>query len=95
MSTGNREIERKYLLTALPPRVLTAPAVYIDQGYLPGVRINERSPSKRDGVVDTTGPSSPAWESKSRSRREIDDVSSPRSAAHARTAPKSGALRGA
>jgi len=49
---GNREIERKYLLTALPPRVLTAPAVHIDQGYLPGVRINERvRRTKRDGSV--------------------------------------------
>ena len=52
MSNGNREIERKYLLTALPPRVLTAPAVHIDQGYLPGTRINERvRRSKRDGAV--------------------------------------------
>ena len=52
MSNGNREIERKYLLTALPPRVRTAPAVHIDQGYLPGVRINERvRRSTRDGVV--------------------------------------------
>jgi CYTH domain-containing protein len=52
MSTGNREIERKYLLTALPPRVLTATAVHIDQGYLPGVRINERvRRSKRDGAL--------------------------------------------
>ncbi len=52
MSTGNREIERKYLLTGLPPRVLTAAAVHIDQGYLPGVRINERvRRSKRDGAV--------------------------------------------
>ena len=52
MSTGNREIERKYLLTGLPPRVLTAAVVHIDQGYLPGVRINERvRRSKRDGAV--------------------------------------------
>jgi CYTH domain-containing protein len=52
VSNGNREIERKYLLTALPPRVLTAPAVHIDQGYLPGIRINERvRRSKREGAV--------------------------------------------
>jgi CYTH domain-containing protein len=52
VSIGNREIERKYLLTALPARVLTAPAVHIDQGYLPGARINERvRRAKRDGVV--------------------------------------------
>jgi CYTH domain-containing protein len=52
VSNGNREIERKYLLTALPPRVLTAPVVHIDQGYLPGIRINERvRRSKRDGAV--------------------------------------------
>lgn len=36
------EIERKYLLRALPERAATAPSVEIDQGYLPGARINER-----------------------------------------------------
>ncbi len=36
------EIERKYLLTALPPRVHSAGSVHIHQGYLPGVRITER-----------------------------------------------------
>ena len=52
VSNGNREIERKYLLTALPLRVLTAPAAHIDQGYLPGVRINERvRRTKRNGAV--------------------------------------------
>jgi CYTH domain-containing protein len=52
VANGNREIERKYLLTGLPARVLTAPAVHIDQGYLPGVRINERvRRTTRDGVV--------------------------------------------
>lgn len=40
----HREIERKYLLRALPPAELLADATVleIDQGYLPGVRINER-----------------------------------------------------
>lgn len=42
MSTHDREIERKYLLHALPPRVADASSVEIDQGYLPGTRINER-----------------------------------------------------
>jgi adenylate cyclase len=38
------EIERKYLLTALPPRVRErgASSVHIHQGYLPGARIAER-----------------------------------------------------
>jgi CYTH domain-containing protein len=42
MATNDREIERKYLLRALPPRVRDARALEIDQGYLPGTRINER-----------------------------------------------------
>ncbi len=42
MSTNDREIERKYLLRALPPRIADASSVEIDQGYLPGTRINER-----------------------------------------------------
>jgi CYTH domain-containing protein len=36
------EIERKYLLRALPSRVRDARVLEIDQGYLPGTRINER-----------------------------------------------------
>src|ERR1700755_1396448 len=42
--SDNREIERKYLLRALPSADLLADAtaLEIDQGYLPGVRINER-----------------------------------------------------
>ena len=36
------EIERKYLLRALPPAVANAQAVEIDQGYLPGTDIRER-----------------------------------------------------
>jgi len=42
MANNDREIERKYLLRALPPRVSGARALEIDQGYLPGTRINER-----------------------------------------------------
>src|SRR5262249_26397943 len=39
---SDREIERKYLLTGLPPRARTAPSLHIHQGYLPGNRITER-----------------------------------------------------
>lgn len=48
----DREIERKYLLRALPDRVAGAPSLEIDQGYIPGVRINERIRRARgaDGV---------------------------------------------
>jgi CYTH domain-containing protein len=42
MAANDREIERKYLLRALPSRVRDAESLEIDQGYLPGVRINER-----------------------------------------------------
>ena len=42
MSNDNREIERKYLLRKLPTWVAGAPSFEIDQGYLPGQRINER-----------------------------------------------------
>jgi adenylate cyclase len=52
VANGNREIERKYLLTALPPRTRTASALHIDQGYLPGRRINERvRRTERDGSL--------------------------------------------
>lgn len=52
MSNNDREIERKYLLRALPQRVSGAPSLEIDQGYLPGERINERVRRTRgaDGV---------------------------------------------
>lgn len=36
------EIERRYLLTGLPPRARAAPSLHIHQGYLPGMRITER-----------------------------------------------------
>jgi CYTH domain-containing protein len=38
----NREIERRYVLSGLPPRARTAPSLHIHQGYLPGTRITER-----------------------------------------------------
>jgi CHAD domain-containing protein/CYTH domain-containing protein len=39
---GKLERERKYLLSAVPPRALAAPAVEIAQGWLPGARLRER-----------------------------------------------------
>lgn len=36
------EIERKYLLSALPDRLREVPGVWISQGWLPGKSINER-----------------------------------------------------
>jgi CYTH domain-containing protein len=51
MSNNNdREIERKYLLRELPERVGSAPSLEIDQGYLPGERINERVRRTRDAA---------------------------------------------
>jgi adenylate cyclase len=52
MAANDREIERKYLLRGLPDRVGEAVALEIDQGYLPGTRINERIRRTRatDGV---------------------------------------------
>lgn len=52
--SDNREIERKYLLRALPApdRLANATSLEIDQGYIPGVKINERIRRTRgpDGV---------------------------------------------
>jgi CYTH domain-containing protein len=42
MAKNDREIERKFLLRTLPERAREATSVEIDQGYLPGTRINER-----------------------------------------------------
>ncbi|MHB1073826.1 MAG: CYTH domain-containing protein [Gemmatimonadaceae bacterium] len=42
MRMGDLEIERKYLLSALPDAARGARSVVIEQGYLPGVRIVER-----------------------------------------------------
>ena len=39
---GDIEIERKYLLSALPERVRSETPAEIDQGYLPGEKIHER-----------------------------------------------------
>lgn len=44
----DREIERKYLLRALPERARSARSVEVDQGYIPGQRINERIRRMRD-----------------------------------------------
>ena len=41
------EVERKYLLSALPEEAKRAPSVEIDQGYLPGTRLRERIRRKR------------------------------------------------
>jgi adenylate cyclase len=51
-NSDDREIERKYLLRERPARVDRARALEIDQGYLPGERINERIRRTRsdDGV---------------------------------------------
>ena len=52
MTMGNREVERKYLLRGLPPETKGATTLHIDQGYLPGERINERVRRTRlDGTV--------------------------------------------
>jgi CYTH domain-containing protein len=53
MADNDREIERKYLLHALPSRVKGARALEIDQGYLPGTRINERIRRAREGSTVT------------------------------------------
>lgn len=42
MASGDREIERKYLLSGLPAGIEQWPVEEIDQGYLPGEKINER-----------------------------------------------------
>jgi len=48
MAANDREIERKYLLRALPDSVASARSVEVDQGYLPGERIQERIRRMRD-----------------------------------------------
>lgn len=49
MSEHNVEIERKYLLRALPPAVTGARSVLMDQGYVPGRLVRERVRRIRDG----------------------------------------------
>ena len=41
-ATAGREIERKYLLSAVPPEASTVEALEIEQGWLPGERLVER-----------------------------------------------------
>lgn len=41
-STVPYEIERKYLLSALPPHAAEAKSVHIEQGWIPGTQIHER-----------------------------------------------------
>lgn len=48
-STRDVEIERKYLLRALPAAVRSARSIEIDQGYVPGERIHERIRRSRSG----------------------------------------------
>lgn len=45
------EIERKYLLTSLPPRAEEVEPLQIEQGYLPGKRIQERLRRVRNGAA--------------------------------------------
>ena len=45
------EIERKYLLSALPDRVAGCAMFYVEQGYLPGVLIKERIRRTTQGEV--------------------------------------------
>lgn len=48
-----REIERKYLLHALPPEVRGAKVEEIWQGWIPGVRLQERLRRIRSGGTET------------------------------------------
>ncbi len=49
------EVERKYLLQALPRQLRGAAAAEIDQGWLPGERLRERVRRVRDGGGDGGG----------------------------------------
>ena len=49
--TPSREIERKYLLRAVPARATAAPVADIEQGYLPGTRLIERVRRIRAGCT--------------------------------------------
>jgi CYTH domain-containing protein len=48
MAAHDREIERKYLLRGMPAQAAGAKSAEVDQGYLPGTRINERIRRMRD-----------------------------------------------
>lgn len=50
MTAPNIEIERKYLLSAMPPEAKRHPSVLIDQGYVPGAQLRERVRRLRDGT---------------------------------------------
>ena len=50
----NTEIERKYLLAGLPARVGGTKCVEVDQGYVPGARINERIRRMKDASGEAT-----------------------------------------
>jgi adenylate cyclase len=50
MASNDREIERKYLLRALPSAVAGVRPVEMDQGYIPGDRIHERIRRVRDAA---------------------------------------------
>ncbi len=52
-SAADLEIERKFLLSALPPACEGREAVEIDQGYLPGERLIERIRRKRTPEGET------------------------------------------
>jgi CYTH domain-containing protein len=52
MTEANIEIERKYLLSALPPHAARCRSVLIDQGYVPGERIRERIRRISDGSAE-------------------------------------------
>ena len=49
--SADREIERKYLLRAVPERARAAPVANIEQGYLPGTRLIERVRRIRAGCA--------------------------------------------
>jgi CYTH domain-containing protein len=52
-SRRGKEIERKFLLSALPPEAPEHPSVEIEQGYLPGEHLVERLRRiQRDGEVE-------------------------------------------
>lgn len=52
MTEPNIEIERKYLLSGMPPVAASAASVLIDQGYIAGNQIRERVRRLRDGKAE-------------------------------------------
>src|SRR6516162_1291802 len=51
MAANGREIERKYLLRALPADVSRHPSILIDQGYIPGATVRERVRRTQSGAT--------------------------------------------